>query len=133
MNIKRKKDCPVCNQLGSVIKNGKFKDGRQAYYCKTCKRSFLENPKKTRNTKGKERELIKKKKFEQFKILMLDQNKSFTFNEIENELHITRQTIYRWREILKSQGYDNINLVARNRVEVENKLKSYFKSINKQD
>ena len=131
MNIIRKKNCPVCNQFGSVVKNGKFKDGRQAYYCKICKRSFLENPKKTRSTKGKERGLIKKEKFEQFKRLMLNQNKSFTFKEIVKKLHITRQTIYRWRDRLTGQGYDNINLVTENKEEVENKLKTYFKSIDK--
>ena len=39
--------CPVCSSL-NIIKNGSIHNGKQKYFCKDCRRQFVENPENKR-------------------------------------------------------------------------------------
>jgi insertion element IS1 protein InsB len=39
--------CPKCSSL-NIIKNGSIHNGKQKYFCKYCRRQFVENPENKR-------------------------------------------------------------------------------------
>ena len=62
--------CSKCLKKGSSVKNGKSKDGRQTYLCNNCGYRYVESKLLNRSTKGKTKQPLKNKQFEQFKSLV---------------------------------------------------------------
>lgn len=130
MNTSNKIKCPICNQLEWSVKNGKFKDGRQSYFCKTCQRSFLESIKKTRNTKRNIRNI---EAYDRLKKIV-SKGKGYTpnYTELSKEFNVTRKTMYDWIERLKKEGFDIVNKERKEKRDVsintEQSVKDYFEN-----
>jgi transposase-like protein len=130
VNTSNKIKCPICNHLEWSVKNGKFKDGRQSYYCKKCQRSFLESIKKTRNTKRNIRNI---KAFDRLKKIV-SKEKQYTpnYTELSKEFNVTRKTMYDWIERLKKEGFDIVNKERKEKRDVsintEQSVKDYFEN-----
>jgi transposase-like protein len=125
--------CPICNQLEWSIKNGKFKDGRQSYYCKNCQRSFLESIKKTRNRKRNIRNIEAYDRLK--KIVSKGKGYIPNYTELSKEFNVTRKTMYDWIEKLKKEGFDIRDKERKGREnsiavlrKTEQKVKDYFKN-----
>jgi len=94
--------CPFCGS-GNIIRKG-YDKGRQRFYCKECRRHFIEKVKHRRNYP------------KDYKIRVVNTALRVGFSEASRIFGHPRATIYRWMKELHEEIKDELDKIKKGKL-----------------